>query len=76
MTEFLKYKNQKEPPALSDRSSLRGATKLDILKCINASTGHAHSVELGTVLVFDMAALIHMVPQPQREHLLSKYRYT
>ena len=62
MIEFFKYENQKEPPALSDRSSLRGGTKSDIIKCINTSTGRAHSVEQATVLMFDMAAIIHMVP--------------
>ena len=41
MLEFFKFENQREPPALSDRSSLRAGTKSDILKCIHAPTGHA-----------------------------------
>ena len=72
MAEFFKYENQKEPPALSDRSSLRSGTKSDILKCINVSTGHAHSIEQATVLVFDMAAIIHMVP-PTRATTFAEY---
>jgi len=72
VAEFFKYENQKEPPALSERGSLRGGTKSDILKCINASTGRAHSVEQATVLVFDMAAVIHMVT-PTRATTFDEY---
>ena len=62
MLEFFKFENQREPPALSDRSSLRAGTKSDILKCIHAPTGHAIPATQATVQVVDMAAIIHMVP--------------
>ena len=62
MLEFFKFENQREPPALSDRSSLRAGTKSDILKCIHTPTGHAIPATQATVQVVDMAAIIHMVP--------------
>ena len=62
MAEFFKFENQREPPALSDRSSLRAGTKSDILKCINATAGRDNSAKQVTVQVVDMAAIIHMVP--------------
>ena len=72
MLEFFKFENQREPPALSDRSSLRAGTKSDILKCIHAPTGHAIPATQATVQVVDMVAIIHMVP-PTRSLTFSEY---
>jgi len=60
MLEFFKFENQREPPDLSDRSSLRAGTKSDILMCIHAPTGHAIPATQAIVQVIDMAAIIHM----------------
>ena len=60
MLEFFKFENQREPSALSDRSSLRAGTKSDILKCTHAPIGHAIPATQATVQV--KAAIIHMVP--------------
>ena len=62
MPDFFKFENQREPPALSDRNSLRAGTKSDILKCIHAPTGHTIRATQATVQFVDMAAVIHMVP--------------
>ena len=72
MLEFFKFENQREPPALSDRSSLRAGTKSDILKCMHAPTGHAIPAIQATVQVVDMAAIIHMVP-PTRALTFNEY---
>ena len=61
VADFFRFENQKEPPSLADRGSLRSGTKSDILKCLNASTGHAAAAKQVTVVVLDMAAVIHMV---------------
>ena len=61
MAEFFKFENQREPPAPSDRGSLRAGTKSDILRCMNTPTGHANPAKEATVHVVDMAAIIHMV---------------
>ena len=72
MLEFFKFENQREPPALSDRSSLRAGTKSDILKCIHAPTGHAIPATQAIVQVVDMATIIHMVP-PTRALTFKEY---
>ena len=56
MTDFFQFENQREPPSLADRGSLRSGTKSDILQCLNAPKGHATSAKQATVLVLDMAA--------------------
>ena len=55
------FKNQREPPSLADRGLLRSRSKSDILKCFNASTGRADAAKQATVVVLDMAAVIHVV---------------
>jgi len=72
MLELFKFENQRVPPALSDRSSLRAGTKSDILKCIHAPTGHAIPATQAIVQVVDMATIIHMVP-PTRALTFSEY---
>ena len=40
---------------------MRSGTKSDILQCLNAPTGHAAAAKQATVVVLDIAAVIHMV---------------
>lgn len=61
MTEFFRFENQREPPSLADRGLLRSGTKSDILQCLNAPTGRNPSAKQATIVVLDMAAVIHMV---------------
>ena len=61
MKEFFRYENQKEPPSLVDRGSLRSGSKSDILECIQSPKGRSPSSGLATVVILDMAAVVHMV---------------
>ena len=61
MAEFFRFENQREPPSLADRGSLRSGSKSDILECIKAPTGRAVPARLSTVIVLDMAAVVHIV---------------
>ena len=72
MLEFFKFESQRQPPALSDRSTLRDGIKSDILKCIHALTGHTIPATQATVQVVDMAVIIHMVP-PTRALTSNEY---
>ena len=59
--EFFCFENQREPPSLADHGSLRSGSKSDILECIKAPEGRADPAKLTTVVVLDMAAVVHMV---------------
>ena len=72
MEDFFRFENQKEPPSLADRGSLRFGTKSDILQCINAPTGRSAAAKQATVVVLDMAAVIHMV-RPTTAKTFSEY---
>ena len=72
MLEFFKFENQRKPPAISDRSSIRAGTKSDTLKCIHASTSHAIPATQAIVQVVDMATIIHMMP-PTRALAFKEY---
>ena len=61
MAEFFRFENQREPPSLADRGSLRTGKKSDIVECIKAPAGRADSARSATVVVLDMAAVVHMV---------------
>ena len=61
-----------EPPSLADRGSLRAGKKSDILQCLGATTSRAAAVQQATVVVLDMAAIIHMVLQT-RAKTFSEY---
>ena len=61
MTDFFRFENQRDPPSLADRGLLRSVTKSDILKCLNAPIGRAAAAKQATIVVLDMAAVIHMV---------------
>ncbi|KAL8558995.1 hypothetical protein ACOMHN_039751 [Nucella lapillus] len=72
MTDFFRFENQREPPSLADRGLLRSGTKSDILKCLNAPTGRADVAKQATIVVLDMAAVIHMV-RPTTANTFSEY---
>ena len=61
MADFFRFENQREPPSLADRGSLRTGKKSDIVECIKAPVGRAGSARLARVVVLDMAAVVHMV---------------
>jgi hypothetical protein len=61
MMDFFRIENQREPPSLADQGSLRAGTKSNVLECRNAPTGRASAATQATVVVLDMAAVIHMV---------------
>jgi hypothetical protein len=75
MLDFFQYENQREPPSLADRGTLRAGSKSDILECIRAPTCRAAEttlIEKATVVVLDMAAVIHMV-RPTAARTFSEY---
>ena len=72
MADFFRFENQREPPSLTDRGSLRAGKKSDILQCIGATTGRVGAAQQATVVVLDMAAIIHMV-RPTRAKTFSEY---
>ena len=55
------YENQKEPPSLLTHGSLQSGKKSDILECLKAPSGRADGVKEATVIVMDMAAVVHIV---------------
>ena len=66
MVDFFKYENQREPPSLSDRGLLRAGNKSDILTCIKAPTARVCTARQVSVMVFDMAAIIHEYGAPNQ----------
>ena len=72
MPGFFRFENQREPPSLADRGSLRAGKKSDILQCLGATTGRVAAAQQATVVVLDMAAIIHMV-RPTRAKTFSEY---
>ena len=67
MEEFFRYENQREPPSLSNQGSLRSGNKSDILEWLKAPTGRSAEAKAATVVVLDMAAVVHMV-RPTSAH--------
>ena len=61
MSDFFRFENQREPPSRVDRGSPRSGTKSHILQCLNAPSGRAAAAKQATVVVLNMAAVIHMV---------------
>ncbi|KAL8582187.1 hypothetical protein ACOMHN_004106 [Nucella lapillus] len=61
MEEFSRYENQREPPSLSNQGSFRSGKKSDILEHLNVPTDRSAEAKAATVLVLDMAAVVHMV---------------
>ena len=61
MADCFRFENQREPPSLEDRGSLRSGTKSNSLQCLNVPTGCTDAAKHATVVVLDMAAVINMV---------------
>ena len=57
---------------MADRGTLRSGTKSDILQCLNAPIGRAVAAKHATVVVLDMAAVVHMV-RPTTAKTFSEY---
>lgn len=74
LDDFFKYENRREPPSLSDKGNLRSGTKSDILRCLPNMpiTGRTPAAKEATVVVLDMAAVIHFV-KPQRAKVFGEY---
>ena len=72
MADFFRFENQRKPPSLADRGPLRAGKKADILLCLGATTGRVAATQQVTVVVLDMAAIIHMV-RPTRAKTFSEY---
>ena len=72
MADFFRFENQREPPSLADRGSLRAGKKPDILQCLGATTGRVDAAQQATVVVLDTATIIHMV-RPIRAKTFSEY---
>ena len=61
MADFFWFETQREPPSLADRGSLRAGKTSGILQCLGATTGRVAAAQQATVVVLDMAAIVHMV---------------
>ena len=61
MVDFFKYENQQKLPALLDCGLLGAGNKSDILDCIKALTARIYAARQALRMVFDMAAIVHMV---------------
>ena len=72
MAEFFKYENQRELPSVADRSSLRSGTISDVLGCMMIFHGRPDQAKLATVVLLDMAAVVHMV-RPTSANTSSEY---
>ena len=59
--QTFKIENQHDTPSLADQGLLRTGNKSDILHCFQAPVGRVASARLATVVVLDMAAVVHMV---------------
>ena len=63
MRDFFCYENQREPPSLADHGTLRTGVKSHVIDCISAPTGHTIPSNQVTVVLLDMAAVVHMIWQ-------------
>ncbi|XP_076158119.1 uncharacterized protein LOC143140875 [Alosa pseudoharengus] len=72
--DFFKHENQHEPPSLSDQGKLRSGTKSDILRCLPGmpGPGPSPSAKEASVVVLDMAAVIHII-KTQRARVFGEY---
>ena len=68
----MSHENAGNLPSLSDRGALRTGTKSDILECIKAPKGTNAKAKESTVMLLDMAAIVHMIP-PTRAATFSDY---
>lgn len=70
--EFMSHENARDPPSLADRGLLRTGSKSDILDCLQAPKGTNDKAQESTVILLDMAAILHMIP-PTRAATFNEY---
>ena len=70
--DFFCYENQREPPSLADHGTLRTGVKSHVIDCISAPTGHTIPSNQVTVVLLDMAAVVHMI-WPTNAQTFSEY---
>ena len=68
------HENERDPPSLSVRGFLRPADKSVILDCLQAPKGTDARAKESTVIILDMAAIMHMIP-PTRAATFREYVY-
>ena len=62
LAEFFRHENHAYPPALSVTGKLRHTTKSDLTECLLSHTSSQPTKPQVTAMVFDGAALVHMLP--------------
>ena len=72
MRDFFCYENQREPPSLADHGTRRTGFKSHVIDCISAPTGHTIPSNQVTVVLLDMAAVVHMI-RPTNAQTFSEY---
>lgn len=74
MKDFFRYENSRYPPSLSCKGKFRVGTKSLILDCLPGmpSKGKNNAVEKATVVILDMAAVIHII-NPRRANIFGEY---
>ena len=72
--DFFHHENQREPPAISSQGKLMSGTQSTLLNCLPTMPypGCRYASMESTVVLFDMAAIIHMV-KPQQASLFGEY---
>ena len=68
MQDFFRHENQCEPPSISDEGNLYSGTKSELIDCLPKPGYTNLAAKEATVIVFDMAAVMHFVI-PQRAKL-------
>ena len=72
MEEFFRYENQREPPRLSNQGSLRSDNKQIFQRVCRHLICRSDAAKAATVVVLDMAAVVHMV-RPTSAHTFRDY---
>ena len=75
--DFFRLENQREPPSLCDQGKMITGTKSALLGCLPGmpEPGRSAAAREATVVVLDMAAVIHMI-KPQRAKVFGDYTKT
>ena len=72
LAEFFRHENHAYSPALSVAGKLRQTTKSDLTECLLSHTSSQPAKPQVTAMVFDGAALVHMLP-PKGNKTFSDY---
>ena len=74
MIDFFIHENDRCPPNISVKGKLYPGTKSDIIDCLPGmpKPGHCEEAKNVTALIYDMAAVIHMV-SPKSANYFSEY---